>query len=79
MIKHDFSFSPSFWKKTLFNISIIYSFCSFSNDSKPPIIKHELNSHFIALYKKEVISSLVISLLHINIFWAFGLFPVKYL
>ena len=57
----------------------MHSFCSFSNDSRPPIIKHELNSHFKDLYKNEVISSLFVSLLHINIFWAIGLFPVKYL
>ena len=50
-----------------------------SNNSIPPIIKQELNSHKIALNKKDVNSSIVVSLLHNKIAWGAGLFSVRYL
>ena len=46
-------------------------------DSIPPIMKQELNSQNIALYKKAVISSFEVFLLHNKIFWAIGTFSVK--
>ena len=66
-IKHELIFSSPLGKN-LFNNSITYIFCSISNKSIPDIIKHELNSHKIALYKNDVISSFFITLLHIKIF-----------
>ena len=78
MIKQEVIFSL-LSAYNLFNNSSNLLFLSNSNNSIPPIIKQELYSHKIALYKKHVNSSFVVSLLHNKTVWATGLFSVRYL